>query len=347
MPGGEPQGVDAAAVNRWLAGAAPDVATPVTFALVSGGRSNLTYEMSAADGTRYALRRPPLGGVLSTAHDMGREWRFISALYPTKVPVPEPIAYCDDTEVIGAPFYVMGFVDGRVLAGPDEGRAMAYEARGVAAAQVADVLAELHAVDVDAVGIGDIGRRTGYIERQLRRWHKQVHASGAPDLDLLDRVHDLLVRQAPAGDVPGGIVHGDYRPGNMSFAPDGRILAIFDWELATLGDPLADLGWLVATWERPGDRFPPATPGPSVADGFPSADELAQMYARASGRDISRLPYYVAFSRWRSACIGAGVYARYKAGVMGDDGYAAEARADGVTRQGQAALETISELGRA
>jgi len=347
MSGGETPGIDAPAVERWLAGAAPEVATPVTFALVSGGRSNLTYEMTAADGTRYALRRPPLGGVLSTAHDMSREWRFISALHPTRVPVPEPVAYCDDTDVIGASFYVMGFVDGQVLAGPEEGAALAYEARGTAAGQVADVLAELHAVDVDAVGLGDIGRRTGYIERQLRRWHKQVHASGAPDLDLLDRVHELLAAQAPDGDVPGGIVHGDYRPGNMSFAPDGRILAIFDWELATLGDPLADLGWLVATWERPGDRFPPATPGPSVADGFPDADELVARYARASGRDVSRLPYYVAFSRWRSACIGAGVYARYKAGVMGDDGYAAEARADGVTRQGQAALETISELGRA
>ncbi|HEY3683110.1 MAG TPA: phosphotransferase family protein [Streptosporangiaceae bacterium] len=341
---GEIAGLDVPAVTAWLAADAPAVATPVEFALVSGGRSNLTYRMTGADGTVYALRRPPTGGVLSTAHDMSREWRFISALHPTAVPVPEPVAYCADTAVTGASFYVMGFVDGRVLADADAGNALPYAARVTAAEQVADVLAALHAVDPDAVGIGDIGRRTGYVERQLRRWHKQVHASGAPDLDLLDRVHDLLAESVP--DVAGGIVHGDYRPGNMSFAPDGRILAIFDWELATLGDPMADVGWLVSTWERPGDAHPPTTPGPSSADGFPDADALAARYAAASGRDISDLPYYVAFSRWRSACIGAGVYARYKAGVMGDDGYAAEARADGVERQSRAAYEAISALGR-
>lgn len=346
MPVADPPGIDAAAVNRWLESGAPAVATPVTFTLVSGGRSNLTYRMTGADGTAYALRRPPTGGVLSTAHDMNREWRFISALHPTAVPVPEPVAYCADAEVTGAPFYVMGFVDGLVLADADAGAALPHAARVTAAGQIADVLADLHAVDPDAVGIGDIGRRTGYVERQLRRWHKQVHASGAPDLDLLDRVHDLLAAHVPDHDGPGGIVHGDYRPGNMSFGPDGRILAIFDWELATLGDPLADLGWLISTWQRPGDPHPPTTPGPSTVDGFPGAAEIAERYARAGGRDVAALPYYVAFSRWRSACIGAGVYARYRAGVMGDDGYAAQARADNVTAQGEAALEAISALGR-
>ena len=243
-------GIDADQVGSWLAGHVDGLDSgsgPVTFELVSGGRSNLTYRITGGGGATYALRRPPTGGVLSTAHDVSREWRFISALAPTAVPVPAPVAYCADAAVTGAEFYVMGFVEGLVLADSEAELALAPRARASAAWHLVDVLVALHALDPVAVGLGDMVRKTGYIERQLRRWHAQVHATGAPELPLLDEVHDLLARRIPAQ--ASGIVHGDYRAGNTSFGPDGAVLAVFDWELATSGDPMADLGWLASSWE--------------------------------------------------------------------------------------------------
>jgi aminoglycoside phosphotransferase (APT) family kinase protein len=317
-------GIDAGQVGTWLTGHVDGLdpgSGPVTFELVSGGRSNLTYRVTGASGATYALRRPPTGGVLSTAHDVSREWRFISAMAPTAVPVPAPVAYCADTAVTGAEFYVMGFVEGLVLADDEAGLALARQARPRAAGELVDVLVALHALDPVAVGLGDMVRKTGYVERQLRRWHAQVHATGPPETPLLDEVHDLLARRIPAQ--ASGIVHGDYRAGNVSFGPDGAVLAVFDWELATSGDPLADLGWLAATWQDPDEPLPPATPGPSAVPGFPARSELVERYARLAGRDTSNLPYWVAFARWRSACINVGVRARYLAGHMGDDGFAA------------------------
>jgi aminoglycoside phosphotransferase (APT) family kinase protein len=197
---------------------------------------------------------------------------------------------------------------------------MAPQARASAAEHLVDVLVALHALDPVVIGLGDMVRKTGYLERQLRRWRAQVHATGAPELALLDEVHDLLAQRIPAQ--ASGIVHGDYRAGNVAFGSDGAIKAVFDWELATSGDPMADLGWLASTWQDPGEQLPPTTPGPSTVAGFPARAQLVQRYARLSGRDVSNLPYWVAFSRWRSACIGVGVRARYLAGHMADDGYA-------------------------
>jgi aminoglycoside phosphotransferase (APT) family kinase protein len=317
-------GIDAARVGDWLATNVPGLAGPVELTLVAGGRSNLTYRVTDAAGVEYALRRPPTGGVLSTAHDMGREWLFLSALAPTDVPVPTPLAFCADPEVTGAEFYVMAFVDGLVLADPEAGRELAPAARATAGQDVVDVLVGLHALDPVAVGLGEIVRSTGFVERQLRRWHRQVHQSGARDLALLDEVHDLLAGHVPAQ--TNGIVHGDYRPGNMSFGQDGRVRAIFDWELATSGDPLADLGWLISTWQHPGEELGATTPGPSTVPGYGTREELVARYAAGSGRDVSDLPYFVAFCRWRAACILAGVNARYQAGFMGDNEYAGVAR---------------------
>ena len=325
-------GIEAGRVERWLADHVDGLVGPVEFGLVSGGRSNLTYRLTDAAGVIYALRRPPTGGVLSTAHYVSREWRFISALAPTAVPVPPPVAYCADTAVTGAEFYVMGFVEGLVLADSAAGLALAPTARASAAGHLVDVLVALHAVDpvmivniviwiIVALDLAkSFGRGTGFMERQLRRWRAQVHATGAPELALLDEVHDLLARRIPAQS--GGIVHGDYRAGNVAFGPDGAVKAVFDWELATSGDPMADLGWLASTWQDPGEQLPPTTSGPSTVVGFPARAQLVQRYARRSGRDVSNLPYWVAFSRWRSACIGVGVRARYLAGHMGDDGFA-------------------------
>ncbi|MEV0702904.1 phosphotransferase family protein [Saccharopolyspora sp. NPDC050389] len=339
----ELRGIEPETTERWLAENVPGLRTPVTFSLVSGGRSNLTYQVIDADGVVRALRRPPTGGVLTTAHDMSREWRFISALHGTDVPVPEPLAFCDDESVTGAEFYVMGFVDGHVLAGPDSAESFSPAARRRAGLATVECMAALHGVDPDEVGLGDAARRDGYLERQLRRWQRQVHQSGAPDLPLLDAVHDALLAKVPRQET--GIVHGDFRPGNLSFSPDGDVLAVFDWELATLGEPLADLGWLLATWVEPGDELPPATAlGPTAEPGFPTRAELIDRYVALSGRDASELPYYVAFQRWRSCCISAGVRARYLAGVMGDDGYVAESRAKNELRQAEAAWQAVQEL---
>ncbi|WP_214370595.1 phosphotransferase family protein [Pseudonocardia sp. H11422] len=339
-----PEPVPADALSRWLAVEVPEVSVgsaPVTVERISGGHSNLTYRIRDAAGALWALRRPPTGGVLATAHDMGREWRFLTALAATPVPVPRPVAYCADTEVIGAEFYLMGFVEGTVLGDEAAGSGLAVEYRHAAGLAVVDVLADLHAVDPDAVGLGELRRPGSYLERQLRRWHRQVHASAVPDLSVIDAVHERLVARMPAAsDVR--IAHGDFRPGNLSFSPDGSIGAVFDWELATLGDPLADLGWVLVSWARPGDTVPPTTPGPTALEGFPDRDDLIARYATRSGRDLSDLPYYLAFARWRSACIGAGVYTRYASGVMGSDaaetGDVVVARLDAVQAQARTAL---------
>ncbi|MER7014716.1 phosphotransferase family protein [Saccharopolyspora sp. NPDC000359] len=341
----ELRGIEPSSTERWLRDNVPGLRAPVEFALVSGGRSNLTYRVTDADGVVRALRRPPTGGVLSTAHDMSREWRFISALHDTAVPVPEPLAYCADTSVTGAEFYVMGFVDGTVLADGASAATFLPRARRRAGLATVECLAALHTVDPDAVGLGEVARRDGYLQRQLRRWQRQVHQSGAPDLALLDAVHDALAANVPEQST--GIVHGDFRPGNLSFAPGGEVLAVFDWELATLGEPLADLGWLVASWAEPGDEVPAVAQGPTAEPGFPDRAQVVDRYAALTGRDVSDLPYYVAFQRWRSCCIGAGVRARYLAGVMGDDGYVAADRAAGELRQAQLAWEAVRELGLA
>ncbi len=249
------------------------------------------------------------------------------------------MAYCADTAVTGAEFYVMGFVEGLVLADGEAGLALAPQARASAAGHLVDVLVALHALNPVAVGLGDMVRKTGYVERQLRRWHAQVHATEPPETPLLDEVHDLLARRIPAQ--ASGIVHGDYRAGNVAFGPDGAVRAVFDWELATSGDPMADLGWLAATWQDPGEPLPPATPGPSAVPGFPARAELVRRYARLSGRDVSDLPYWVAFSRWRSACINVGVRARYLAGHMGDDGFAARLATSAGSRAPGLAAERV------
>jgi aminoglycoside phosphotransferase (APT) family kinase protein len=334
-------------LTDWLRSEVPQVPVgdgAVAVERISGGHSNLTYRITDAAGGRWALRRPPTGMVLATAHDMSREWRFISALAPTPVPVAPPVAFCADVDVIGAEFYLMGFVDGEVLGDEASGHRLDPGApRRTAGLHAIDVMADMHAVDPDAVGLGDLRRAGSYLERQLRRWHRQVHESAVPDLSTVDAVHARLVERAadlPPSDVR--IAHGDFRPGNLAVGPDGQVRAVFDWELAALGDPLADLGWLIASWGRPGDAVPATIAGPSLVDGYADRDELVARYAERSARDVSHLDFYVAFARWRSACIGAGVYSRYAGGVMGTgeaDGGAARLAA--LQHQAEAALAAL------
>jgi aminoglycoside phosphotransferase (APT) family kinase protein len=332
-------GLDPEQAGRWLAEHVTGAEPPLTFRLIAGGHSNLTYAVTDAAGRRWALRRPPLGGVLATAHDMGREWQFLSALHPTPVPLPRPVARCEDTAVIGADFYVMDFVDGVVLGTPAAGAAVPAEVRPRVAESTVDTLAALHAQDVDAIGLGGLRRPGSFVERQLRRWHRQVHASAVADLSVVDAAHDALAAAVPPG--RDGVVHGDFRPGNLLYGPDGQVRAVLDWELASIGDPLVDLGWLLATWAEDGDPAPAATDGPTSAGGFGSRAALLERYAAATGTDVADIGYYVAFARWRAACIAAGVHTRYAAGNMGDqehDAEAALARVQGLAAAALAAL---------
>jgi aminoglycoside phosphotransferase (APT) family kinase protein len=311
-----PEGIDVAPVTAWLDAHAPAVTPPLAFDLIAGGRSNLTYRVSDQAGRRWVLRRPPLGQVLATAHDMGREHRLISALAPTDVPVPPVVGLCTDADVNGAPFYVMDFVDGHVIRDREAADALDTAARERVGREVPEVLARIHAVDPDAVGLGDLSRKEGYIERQLKRWYRQWEQSKTRELASVDTVHEALSARIPEQG-PAAIVHGDYRLDNCLVADDGRIAAVLDWELCTLGDPLADLGLLLVYWTDPGDARSALPDSATAQPGFPDKATLVERYAAASGRDVSTVDFYVAFGYWKLACILEGVYARYRGGAMG------------------------------
>ena len=236
----------------------PEVSTPLTFTLIAGGRSNLTFRVEDADGRAWALRRPPLHHVLPTAHDMSREYRLMHSLGPAGVPVPVTVGLCTDEAVNERPFYVMEFVEGHILRNAPEAEAAFDEAtRGVVGDHMADTLAALHDVDPDAVGLGDLGRHEGYIERQLKRWrgqYEQMQVEGVDHGGIVERVSDELARRIPKQQRTS-VVHGDYRMDNVVLADDGTVRAILDWEICTLGDPLADLGLLMDYWSDPDDAM--------------------------------------------------------------------------------------------
>lgn len=310
-------GIDVERVTGWLDRHIDDISGPYRFDLITGGRSNLTYRVTDSAGTTFVLRRPPTGNVLASAHDMVREHTIISAVGQTNVPVPRTLGVCTDNEVNGAPFYVMSYVDGVVLDSADRAAPMSIENRRRAGEHLIDVMADLHAVDVDAVGLGDLAKRDGYVERQVRRWTTQWEKSKTRELPAIDEVGRRLAADLPVqhGTV---IAHGDFRFGNCLVDIEaGRVNAVLDWELCTLGDPLADVGYLGVYWSDPGEEQ--ARPNdPTGIEGFPTYAELLDRYASRTGRDLSNIGYYVAFSSWRLAVISEGVYARFLHGAMGD-----------------------------
>jgi aminoglycoside phosphotransferase (APT) family kinase protein len=312
-----PEGIDAGGVTAWFEAHVPGVAPPLRFELIAGGRSNFTYSVSDTGGQRFVLRRPPLGPLLPSAHDMAREHRIITALAGSPVPVPPVVGLCADEAVTGAPFYVMRFVDGIILRDPAVVEPVPESVRWAASEALVDVLAELHAVDPDDVRLGDLGRRDAYVERTLRRWRSQWEKSKTREIPLIEEVADRLGTDIPAAG-PARIVHGDYRLDNTIVGPeDGRVRAVLDWELCTLGDPLADLGQLLMYWAEPDDEFSALFWAPTRAQGFPARKDVAARYAARSGRDLSELDFYVALAYWKGACILEGVYARYASGVYG------------------------------
>lgn len=338
-----PVGIDGPAVSAWLDANIAGATTPYRFELISGGRSNLTYRVTDAAGHVWALRRPPLGHVLATAHDMAREHRIIGALWGSEVPVAQALGLCEDPAVNEAPFYVMGFVDGTIVRDVEVAAGVPVAVRARASVSLVETMAALHRVDIDAVGLGALGKRDGYVERQLRRWITQVGQSLLADEPIFAEVHATLSGRVPAQGA-AAIAHGDFRLENTVLGPDGTICAVLDWELCTLGDPLADLGLLMVYWPGPGPVDPITPKSPTVLEGFASHDDMIAAYGKASGRDLSNFPYYFAFSDWRLACIGAGVYSRYQLGAMGstDDVDLDEMRTTVVLRA-ERARQTLAE----
>lgn len=348
-----PPGIRRANVTAWFEANAPGVVPPLSFGLIAGGRSNLTFRVDDTAGHSWVLRRPPLGHVLATAHDMGREYRIISALAGTDVPVPPAVGLCEDEAVNEAPFYVMDFVEGEVLRDKASAENISPAARRRASQEIAEVLARIHRINPDEVGLGDLGRKEGYIERQLRRWSRQWSESKTRELPAVDEVHDALAANLPEQG-RAGIVHGDYRLDNCLVGPDGDIRAVLDWELCTLGDTMADLGLLLVYWAEPDDMQAVLGDSSTTLDGFVTRDELIALYAQArrtlNGDEtgaldeaLANINYYVAFGYWKLACILEGVYARFRAGAMGAASEDYEVFASFVEFLADAARETLDK----
>jgi aminoglycoside phosphotransferase (APT) family kinase protein len=311
-------GIDVERVTRWLEHHVSGAVAPFSFEVIAGGHSNLTYRVTASDGERYVLRRPPLGHVLASAHDMGREHRIIAGLQRSDVPVPRALGYCDDVTVNGAPFYVMAFVDGHVIRDRDTAeRVLSVDARATASRSLVDTMATIHAVDLERAGLSGLGRHEDYIARQLKRWYGQWNQQKTRELPVVDEVHHALAALIPEQG-PASIVHGDYRLDNCMIADDGQVAAVLDWEICTLGDPLADLGLLMVYWTGPDDEASAWTGSATTASGFWHREQLVARYAEMSGRDVSSLDFYVAFAFWKLACILEGVYSRYLGGALGE-----------------------------
>jgi aminoglycoside phosphotransferase (APT) family kinase protein len=315
-------------LEKWLSQAMADEPVELTdIQLIAGGRSNLTYRLAVRGpgGDRLlVLRRPPLGHVLPTAHDMSREFRVLSALADTQVPVARPVAFCDDAEVVGAPFYLMEHVPGAVLRSRQDTAVLAEQQAKELSERLADMLAAIHGVDVEATGLGGLGRGAGYLTRQLSRWQRQWELSKTREVPGYDELVRRLTATLPAeGETT--LVHGDFRLDNVlvTLAPQPRITAVVDWEMATLGDPLADLGLTLVYWTDAGEEgwlepaLGSAAPGPGLrtdattSPGFLTRAEFAAGYAQRTGRDISRIGYYVAFGYFKLAVVLEGIHARY------------------------------------
>jgi aminoglycoside phosphotransferase (APT) family kinase protein len=336
-------GADPQVVGPYLADVLGDVAwRSPTVTLIAGGKSNLTYRVDSPAGS-VVLRRPPLGHVLPTAHDMGREYRVMAGLAGTPVPVPRMLHQCTDPEVLGQPFYVMERVEGHVCRTElPPGYADQPEQRRLIGEALVDVLADLHAVEPAQVGLGEFGRPDGYLVRQVSRWGKQWNATRIEGHEALDTLAQDLAASVPATPRTG-IVHGDYRLDNTMLHPTepGRIAAVLDWEMSTLGDPMADLGILLVYWSQASDtserEYSSVVPAATSLPGFPSRADVAEQYARRTGADLTALPWCEAFGFFKLAVVCAGIVARVRGGAMVGEGF------DGIEDR----IGPLVELGRA
>ena len=308
------QAVDVQSVTTWLGARLPELEPPLRFTRVGEGQSNLTFRVDDAAGHTVVLRRPPLGEILASAHDMAREHRILGALASVGAPVPRPLAFCEDVGVTGAPFYVMEHADGLIVTTVAAAERLAPEARAASARSLVETLTGLQAVDLDEVGLGDFKRPESLASRQLRRWTRQWHASKTAELPVIEEVAAELATRMPE-ERESVLVHGDYRLDNAVLSAEGAVRAVLDWELCTVGDPLADVGLMVAYWnelgEVAGTREALFREPVTAVSGFPTGTELAAAYARSSGRDVAELQYWIAFAYWKVAIIVEGVYRRW------------------------------------
>lgn len=316
-------GLDFRAVRDWLSERLPEAGEVVDAELITGGRSNLTYRLAARDRA-LVLRRPPLGHVLPTAHDMAREFRVLSALYPSAVPVPRPLVACTDETVNGAPFYVMEHIDGAVLRSAEDGERLTAAQAAELSERFVRTLAAIHDVDVDAVGLGDFGRPEGYLARQLRRWQRQWEGSSSREVAGYRELVARLTHELPET-TRTALVHGDFRLDNalVAIGPRPRIAAVVDWEMSTLGDPLADLGLTLTYWTEAGDeeawQRSPIAATVTASPGFFTRAQFARRYAELTGVDVGEVAYYMAFGHFKLAVVTEGIHARYlKHATVGD-----------------------------
>lgn len=312
-------GLDLAALTPWFAEHVDEVGDGLTAELIAGGKSNLTYRLRAGE-REWILRRPPVGRLLATAHDMGREYRMMSALGQTAVPVPHMYGYCDDADVLGAPFYVMEAVAGTPYRRADELRPLGPERTRAISERLVDTLAAVHAVDPAQVGLADFGRAEGFLGRQVERWRSQFDAAHTRDLPDMIALHSALAQRVPA-DGPAGIVHGDYRLDNVLFDAADQPAAVIDWELSTLGDSLTDVA-LMSVYDRMGKLAPGAVSDVAAAPGYLDEHEMLARYAAGSDRDLSDFGFYVGLACFKLAGIVEGIHYRYVNGQTVGEGFA-------------------------
>ena len=321
-PAQAPPGIDLPALRRYFAGHVPAFSGQLSVELITGGKSNLTYLVTDGEH-RWVLRRPPLGPLTPTAHDMAREFRVVAALHGTSVPVAQAVALCEDIEVLGVPFAVVSYVAGRTLRDGDDAATLTTDEARRCATALVGTLAALHSVPYEQVGLGGFGRPLGYLERQVRRWHGQWQKVATRELSTLDVLHDELAAAVPPQSA-SSIVHGDYRLDNtiLDVRDPGRILAVVDWEMATLGDPLADLGLLLTYWDPIAEPVLGVRHAPTANPGLGTADDLACWYAESSGRNVGDLRFYRALGYFKLAVIAEGIHQRYLAGDTVGSGFA-------------------------
>lgn len=298
---------------------------PLTLRQFPGGYSNLTYLIRCGE-RELVLRRPPFGSKVKSAHDMGREFRILSALSPVYPRAPKPLVFCEDESVIGAKFYVMERIKGLILRRMLPPGLDLHEGRMRALCDAfLDTLAELHAIDYQAVGLGELGRPEGYVERQVTGWAKRYRDAQTDDVAAIERVTEWLQAHLPPSP-PATLLHNDYKFDNLVLDPDEptRIIGILDWEMATIGDPLMDLGTSLSYWVEAGDpvEFHSAAFGPTTRPGTPTRRELAEMYAARTGRDVSHILFYYCFGLWKSAVVVQQIYYRFKQGLTKDPRFA-------------------------
>lgn len=331
-------GIDEAGLAPWLTTELG--MESVAYTRIGTGRSNLTYLMRALDGTTAVLRRPPLGDHPATAHDVLREGRILSALGGA-VPVPQVKAICEDISLTGAPFIVMEHLTGQVIASPEDAAGLSPDQRGKLGPALIDALVALHQVDPARLDMAHLLDRRDFIQRQLKRWIGNWERVRTRDSDDLPRAHELLAAHVPE-QTRVGVVHGDFRLDNCVFTPDGQVEGILDWELATIGDPLADLGQLLVYWAEPDDPETALFAPPTSVGGFSTRQELIDRYQAAFGE--APIDYYIAFNWWKVACIVEDVYSRMSRGAMGVTDRTPESFGDQARRLARRAVELAEAL---